>query len=62
VTLGDVLGGTFAARRSAHELVIVDLTGTGAQDAAIAAAAWERVVRGGEDVGDGRQHLQRARL
>lgn len=63
VTLGDVLRGGRAARLSATETVIIDLTGAGAQDAAIAAAAWERVLRS-DAVGEGRRREEprRARL
>lgn len=46
VTLGDVLSGAQPARKGADEIVLVDLTGVGAQDAAIAGAAWEAVRNG----------------
>lgn len=62
VTLGDVLGGARASRLSADETVIVDLTGAGAQDAAIEAAAWERVQGAGRGGQQQQEQLQRARL
>jgi len=41
--LGEVLVGERAAREG-NELIVCDLTGVGAQDAAIAEAAWQRLV------------------
>lgn len=44
-TLGEVLTGRRAGREG-RELVVCDLTGVGAQDAAVAEAAWERLSPG----------------
>ena len=52
VTLGDVLAGRAMARNSAEEIVVVDLTGVGAQDAAIASAAW-KIIKTLDDSGGG---------
>ena len=42
--LGEVVNGTKAGRKG-QELIVVDLTGTGAQDAAIGQVAWETLSR-----------------
>jgi len=41
--LGELVNGTKAGRENDHELIIVDLTGTGAQDAAIGQVAWDKL-------------------
>jgi ornithine cyclodeaminase/alanine dehydrogenase-like protein (mu-crystallin family) len=38
--LGEIIGGTKAGREESDGVVVVDLTGTGAQDAAIGQVAW----------------------
>ena len=40
--LGEVCNGSKAGREG-KELIVVDLTGTGAQDAAIGQVAWEKL-------------------
>lgn len=45
--LGQVIAGQCAGRIHADDVTICDLTGTGAQDTAIAALAYARAVRGG---------------
>ncbi|MDH3450798.1 MAG: cyclodeaminase [Gammaproteobacteria bacterium] len=45
--LGDVVAGKHPGRRSADEITLCDLTGTGAQDTAIATLARERAQRAG---------------
>jgi len=41
--LGELVNGTKAGRENDHELIVVDLTGTGAQDAAIGQVAWDKL-------------------
>lgn len=41
--LGELVNGTKAGRENDQELIIVDLTGTGAQDAAIGQVAWDKL-------------------
>jgi ornithine cyclodeaminase/alanine dehydrogenase-like protein (mu-crystallin family) len=41
--LGEVVNGTKAGRTNNEELIVVDLTGTGAQDAAIGQVAWDKL-------------------
>jgi ornithine cyclodeaminase/alanine dehydrogenase-like protein (mu-crystallin family) len=41
--LGEVVNGTKAGRVNNEELIVVDLTGTGAQDAAIGQVAWDKL-------------------
>ncbi|KAL7579035.1 hypothetical protein ACA910_019075 [Epithemia clementina (nom. ined.)] len=41
--LGEVVNGSKAGRENETELIVVDLTGTGAQDAAIGQVAWEKL-------------------
>ena len=40
--LGEVINGTKAGREG-DELIVCDLTGTGAQDAAIGGVAWDKL-------------------
>ena len=40
--IGEVINGTKTGREG-DELIVVDLTGTGAQDAAIGQVAWEKL-------------------
>jgi len=40
--LGQIIAGQKIGRRSAKDITLCDLTGTGAQDTAIAALAWQR--------------------
>jgi len=41
--LGELVNGTKAGRENDQELIVVDLTGTGAQDAAIGQVAWNKL-------------------
>jgi ornithine cyclodeaminase/alanine dehydrogenase-like protein (mu-crystallin family) len=41
--LGEVVNGTKVGRADNEELIVVDLTGTGAQDAAIGQVAWDKL-------------------
>lgn len=41
--LGELVNGTKAGRENEEEIIVVDLTGTGAQDAAIGQVAWEKL-------------------
>lgn len=41
--LGELVNGTKAGRENDEELIVVDLTGTGAQDAAIGQVAWDKL-------------------
>jgi len=41
--LGELVNGTKAGRENDEELIVVDLTGTGAQDAAIGQVAWNKL-------------------
>mmetsp|Transcript_11977 Transcript_11977/g.25365 ORF Transcript_11977/g.25365 Transcript_11977/m.25365 type:complete len:372 (-) Transcript_11977:221-1336(-) len=41
--LGELVNGTKAGRENNKELIVVDLTGTGAQDAAIGQVGWEKL-------------------
>jgi len=40
--LGEVVNGTKSGREG-NEIIVVDLTGTGAQDAAIGQVAWDKL-------------------
>lgn len=40
VTIGDIIAGAEPSRRSSADITVADLSGLGAQDAAIAEAAW----------------------
>ena len=40
--LGEIVNGTKAGRTNNEEIIVVDLTGTGAQDAAIGQVAWDK--------------------
>jgi len=41
--LGEVVNGTKAGREDGDGIIVVDLTGTGAQDAAIGQVAWDKL-------------------
>ena len=45
--LGDIVSGTAAGRKSADDITLCDLTGTGVQDTAIATLALQRALSGG---------------
>lgn len=45
--LGDIVSGTVAGRKSADDITLCDLTGTGVQDTAIATLALQRALAGG---------------
>jgi ornithine cyclodeaminase len=49
--LGEVIAGTAAGRTSADQITVCDLTGTGAQDTAIAAMAYGRALGGTDGAG-----------
>ena len=43
--VGEIINGTKKGRKSDHEIIICDLTGTGVQDTAIARFAFEKAIK-----------------